>query len=197
MFAPEWWICALVAMPACGALATRIRRSAADLWCGVPKSDRQTSLSVMVTVPPPGRQREPPGRPHRTAARSAQDRAVDASGMLTDTCRGVFKQLDRRMLVAGSLTTRVIPPRQPTSRNQASTRPDMAAIGHPPSHTYPTNSGTQPLPVASGCMPPTCNRDAIASLSCSFAWWQVLGSNQRRLSRRFYRPLHQTHRNGR
>jgi len=23
-------------------------------------------------------------------------------------------------------------------------------------------------------------------------WWQVLGSNQRRLSRRFYRPLHPT-----
>jgi hypothetical protein len=28
-------------------------------------------------------------------------------------------------------------------------------------------------------------------------WWQVLGSNQRRLSRRFYRPLVSTHRNGR
>jgi hypothetical protein len=28
-------------------------------------------------------------------------------------------------------------------------------------------------------------------------WWQVLGSNQRRLSRRFYRPLHPTHRNSR
>ncbi len=44
---------------------------------------------------------------------------------------------------------------------------------------------------------PTCNRDAKASLSCCFAWWQVLGSNQRRLSRRFYRPFHPTHRNGR
>src|ERR1700685_1139319 len=28
-------------------------------------------------------------------------------------------------------------------------------------------------------------------------WWQALGSNQPRLSRRFYRPLHPTHRNGR
>jgi hypothetical protein len=28
-------------------------------------------------------------------------------------------------------------------------------------------------------------------------WWQVLGSNQRRRSRRFYRPLGPTHRNGR
>ena len=27
-------------------------------------------------------------------------------------------------------------------------------------------------------------------------WWQVLGSNQRRLSRRFYRPLLTVHRNG-
>jgi hypothetical protein len=28
-------------------------------------------------------------------------------------------------------------------------------------------------------------------------WWQVLGSNQRRLSRRFYRPFLYAHRNGR
>ena len=28
-------------------------------------------------------------------------------------------------------------------------------------------------------------------------WWQVLGSNQRRLSRRFYRPFLADHRNGR
>jgi hypothetical protein len=28
-----------------------------------------------------------------------------------------------------------------------------------------------------------------ASLTCRFTWWQVLGSNQRRLSRRFYRGL--------
>ena len=28
-------------------------------------------------------------------------------------------------------------------------------------------------------------------------WWQVLGSNQRRLSRRFYRPLRPVRRNGR
>ena len=26
-------------------------------------------------------------------------------------------------------------------------------------------------------------------LTWDFTWWQVLGSNQRRLSRRFYRPL--------
>jgi hypothetical protein len=26
-------------------------------------------------------------------------------------------------------------------------------------------------------------------LTCGFAWWQVLGSNQRRLSRRFYRQI--------
>jgi hypothetical protein len=32
---------------------------------------------------------------------------------------------------------------------------------------------------------------------CFRWWWQVLGSNQRRLSRRFYRPFVADHRNGR
>src|SRR5258708_7507214 len=28
----------------------------------------------------------------------------------------------------------------------------------------------------------------VPVMTCDFSWWQVLGSNQRRLSRRFYRP---------
>ena len=32
-------------------------------------------------------------------------------------------------------------------------------------------------------------RDAVASLTWRLCWWQVLGSNQRRLSRRFYSPI--------
>ncbi len=28
----------------------------------------------------------------------------------------------------------------------------------------------------------------VPVMTCNFSWWQVLGSNQRRLSRRFYRP---------
>ena len=32
-------------------------------------------------------------------------------------------------------------------------------------------------------------RARIGAVNWDFGWWQVLGSNQRRLSRRFYRPL--------
>jgi hypothetical protein len=31
--------------------------------------------------------------------------------------------------------------------------------------------------------------EQVLALTCSFTWWQVLGSNQRRLSRRFYRQI--------
>jgi hypothetical protein len=37
--------------------------------------------------------------PDWTAARSAQDRAADASEMLTDTCRGVFMQPGRWIFI--------------------------------------------------------------------------------------------------
>jgi hypothetical protein len=43
--------------------------------------------------------------------------------------------------------------------------------------------------------PQTLCRFAVSSMSCDTTWWQVLGSNQRRLSRRFYRPLIPANRN--
>jgi hypothetical protein len=69
------------------------------------------------------------------------------------------------------------------------TRPgQVGARRRGPSHVYPTNSGRQRLLVASGCMPYRRVRDAGASLSWGFRWWQVQGSNLGRLSRRFYSP---------
>jgi hypothetical protein len=38
-------------------------------------------------------------------------------------------------------------------------------------------------------------RARIGVVSWGFGWWQVLGSNQRRLSRRFYRLPLSAHRN--
>ncbi len=72
------------------------------------------------------------------------------------------------------------------------TRLNTGQTGGEPSHVYPTTSGRQRLLVASGCIARNRIRDAVASLSWGFPWWQVLGSNQRRLSRRFYRPLDPT-----
>jgi hypothetical protein len=54
-----------------------------------------------------------------------------------------------------------------------------------PSHVYPTTSGRRRLLVASSCLGCRQVRDAEASLSCTFRWWQVMGSNHRRLSRGF------------
>jgi hypothetical protein len=58
-----------------------------------------------------------------------------------------------------------------------------------PSHAYPTATGIWPPLVASGCLGWKQVRGTGAPLSWCFVLWQVLGSNQRRLSRRFYRPL--------
>jgi hypothetical protein len=62
-----------------------------------------------------------------------------------------------------------------------------------PSHEYPASSGMWPLPAASGCIGLTATRTASDRVTRGrrlFSLvWQVLGSNQRRLSRRFYRPL--------
>ena len=71
--------------------------------------------------------------------------------------------------------------------SQAQTRPDMRLTGGDPSHVFPTTSGRKRLLVAVGCMAQSRVRAAKASLSWCVSWWQVLGSNQRRLSRRFYR----------
>jgi hypothetical protein len=75
-------------------------------------------------------------------------------------------------------------------------RPDAAPATRPdwrePSHVYPTTSGRRRLLVASGCMAWRRVRDAGASLSWGYCWWQVQGSNLGRLSRRFYRPLRMT-----
>ena len=62
-----------------------------------------------------------------------------------------------------------------------------------PSHVYPATSGIRSLLAASGCMGLEVTRTApnhITRGRGQFSLvWQVLGSNQRRLSRRFYRPL--------
>ena len=62
-----------------------------------------------------------------------------------------------------------------------------------PSHVYPATSGIRSLLAASGCMGLEVARTAPNHITRGrgpFSLvWQVLGSNQRRLSRRFYRPL--------
>ena len=67
--------------------------------------------------------------------------------------------------------------------------PPSFALQRAPSHAYPTASGLQPPVVAVSCLGWKRVRGARAPLSWYLVWWQVLGSNQRRLSRRFYRPL--------
>ena len=57
------------------------------------------------------------------------------------------------------------------------------------SHAYPTASSIWPHPVASGCIPRKRLRGARAPLSWCFVMWQVVDSNHRRRSRRFYSPL--------
>ena len=74
-------------------------------------------------------------------------------------------------------------------RPDAASGPASGRSGRDRSRIYPTTSGIRPLLLASGCIAWMRVRDAVASLSWCFVWWQVLGSNQRRLSRRFYRPL--------
>jgi hypothetical protein len=54
------------------------------------------------------------------------------------------------------------------------------------SHVYPARTGTQRHLVASGYGCLGGLEVARALLSWCLWWWQVLGSNQRRLSRRFY-----------
>ena len=84
-----------------------------------------------------------------------------------------------------------------TSPQAPSRQPDCAHFGcsdrPDPSHVYPATSGTRRLPAASGCMARAGTRttpDQIIKGQGLFALvWQVLGSNQRRLSRRFYRTL--------
>ena len=70
-------------------------------------------------------------------------------------------------------------------RDEAVTRPFTRSVGQDRSRVYPTPSGIRPPLLASGCMARIRVRDAVASLSWCSWWWQVLGSNQRRLSRRF------------
>ena len=82
----------------------------------------------------------------------------------------------------------VIPRDRAKPRQLLATGTDTVQIGPDPSHVYPTYSGRQRLSVTSGCMTRKRIRDAVAPLSWGFPWWQVLGSNQRRLSRRFYIP---------
>ncbi len=57
------------------------------------------------------------------------------------------------------------------------------------SHAYPTTSRSYVRSMASGCTPQTRSRGNVVPLNSAIVWWQVMGSNHRRLSRRFYRYL--------
>jgi hypothetical protein len=76
-----------------------------------------------------------------------------------------------------------------SGRSWSLRRPDR----RDPSHVYPGTSGIRSLLAASGCtgleMTRTTHDRKTRGQGSSRRWWQVLGSNQRRLSRRSYRPL--------
>jgi hypothetical protein len=66
---------------------------------------------------------------------------------------------------------------------RASGNPLTCLDADPPAQPGRPRRFTAPLPAADR------QDQAKRSLTWGFTWWQVLGSNQRRLSRRFYRPL--------
>src|SRR5262249_28025038 len=80
-------------------------------------------------------------------------------------------------------------PRERTHRNRAAAGPMTATWPRRTSRVYPTPSGSRPRFAASGCMRVGEVRMSSSALTWGFDWWQVLGSNQRRLSRRFYSHL--------
>jgi hypothetical protein len=57
------------------------------------------------------------------------------------------------------------------------------------SRVYPTATSTRRRFAASDCIREKLAQGRGSTLNWCFGWWQVLGSNQRRLSRRFYRAL--------
>ena len=67
------------------------------------------------------------------------------------------------------------------------TRPTWRYAPPSPSHEYPATSRRWLRSMAFGCMAQTRVRGTEAPLSCGFTWWQVMDSNHRRRSRRFYR----------
>jgi hypothetical protein len=103
-----------------------------------------------------------------------------ASAAITSRCKGLTPLGD-------SISTTAQPRRaRPELRNFLS-YPDSRAVTWP--NTAPpelAGAGAQVRAQA-----PAASGDDLAEyrLSWGYMWWQVLGSNQRRLSRRFYRPL--------
>jgi hypothetical protein len=73
----------------------------------------------------------------------------------------------------------------------------MTWLADPSSRVYPTTTGSRWRFVASACMWRLPGQGCCGALDWCFSWWQVLGSNQRRRSRRFYRPFRPAYRNGR
>ena len=70
---------------------------------------------------------------------------------------------------------------RPRSRWSGLFRVVVAGVGLEPTQAEPTVQDTAHLQRPGDLRVPV--------MTCDFSWWQVLGSNQRRLSRRFYRPL--------
>ena len=66
-----------------------------------------------------------------------------------------------------------------TRSHKPLTRPDLA-------HNWPTATGTVCRTAPAHPSDPASGNTGTGS-DLGFKWWQVLGSNQRRLSRRFYR----------
>src|SRR5689334_19861744 len=87
-------------------------------------------------------------------------------------------------------------PQRPGRRPPAGpARPRSLTARHerPRSHDIPAaiteSAATADPPTLVSCLRQSKVRVAKATLTWGYGWWQVLGSNQRRLSRRFYRPL--------
>jgi hypothetical protein len=120
----------------------------------------------------------PRGRTGRTQRRSPSPRLRQVPRRRRGHC-----QHAHRHRPAGRL--------MPHRRDQARWAPDQCE----PTPRISHDQRQRRLLVASSCIGCKRLRDAKASLSCTFRWWQVMGSNHRRLSRRFYRerpPLTQT-----
>ncbi len=66
---------------------------------------------------------------------------------------------------------------------------DLGKRPQGPSRVYPVTTDKRPLKAASGCTPLKRRRGPEGPLTCCYCWWQVQGSNLRRLSRQFYSPV--------
>jgi hypothetical protein len=113
----------------------------------------------------------------------ARGRSGSQTGTGLDTLQGY------RDASCNSATTQ---PRQPGSRDaQTSSRLRAVAVTWPKLLFAAAGQATAAVPHTA---PPEGRQDQMKPcLTRGFTWWQVLGSNQRRLSRRFYRPSAETY----